>query len=118
MELCRPLNSGAELLLVDRKRNEFLHAQMHRFHEQVRIEHLAHDEKAGSRELPRQRCNLFEILMRARININDRQLRRVRTRQNRRERIQRRILRHQRHAEGAKEFGQLLAVGWIAIDDH
>jgi hypothetical protein len=47
--------ASGESLWRNRQRNEFAHADVHGLHQQMRINHLAHQEKMDLRILPRQR---------------------------------------------------------------
>ncbi len=99
VDLRHALQGGRELIGAHRKRDEFLDPQVHRFHEQIRINGLAHQEEIHRRELPGERGDLFQRVTRIRIQVNDRQQRTVRFAQDSGKRFHVRKVGHRQGAE-------------------
>ena len=111
------LQRGGELLLAHRQRDEFLDPEVHRLHEQIRINGLAHQEEIHRGKLPGKRGDLFQRVARIRIQVHDRQQRTVRTAQDSGERFHVRELRHRQGSESDQESRELFPVGVVRVDD-
>ena len=112
-----PLDGCGQLPFAHGKRDELLDSQMHRFHQQMGIEYLRHQEEARRRELPGHVRNLDQHLVGAGVKIDNDHLRRIRLRQQRGQRFDIRELRHRLNAKPSQEPGQLLPVSGVRVDD-
>lgn len=116
--LSDPFDGSGELVFCDRQRDEFLHPEVHRFHQQVRIEQLAHEKEADVGMLPRQMPDLLQRVPCVGIEIDDRNLRRRRGAQQVADAIDVPKLGDHVHTMVREESGKLFAVGGVRIDHN
>lgn len=110
------LEAALQALLFHRDGDELLDAQVHRVHQQPRLDLRRHREEVGIRQPLEQRRQDLERACRIRIEVDDHQRRRVDLEQGGQlvDRFNGPI---DADALFLEERGHLLRVGWIGVDD-